>query len=84
MRCRGCGRAEELRLGWCFDCSNKGERRAACRSVLQHLMKAALNLCLLRFKYVGYDLSWAWQRLTRTGDYAKDGYFDWVGYEWRR
>jgi len=83
MKCKGCGSDTELRLGYCFDCASRGERRAACRTVVQHLLKCVRNLVRCRLRYARFDLRWAFQRLTRTGDYAKDGYFDWIGIPWR-
>jgi hypothetical protein len=81
--CVKCGNADELRLGFCFDCAASGEERAACRTVLQHLSKMLFNLRQGRWENARYDLSWAWQRLTRTGDYRAGGYFDSAGYRWR-
>lgn len=79
MICKGCGSNTELRLGFCFVCASKGEQRSAQRTVRQHLRKAMHNARIKRWDYVRYDLSWAWQRLTRTGDYAKRGYFEEMG-----
>lgn len=76
MRCKACGKIEELRAGFCFDCCTEGERRAANRTVLQHLWKCVRNLFRRKFAYARYDICWAWERLTRTGDYAKGGYFE--------
>ena len=83
MKCIKCGRDEELRLGFCFDCVSAGEERAAKRSVLGHLLKMCWNLRRRKWWQASCDLTWAWQRLTRTGDYATDGTFDWEGYDWR-
>lgn len=83
MICRGCKSDTELRLGYCFDCASIGEERAAKRTVLQHLNKMRKNLLQHKWKYAQYDLSWAWQRLTRTGDYSDGGTFDWEKYNWR-
>lgn len=79
MICKGCGRNTELRLGFCFDCASRGEVRAAQRTVVQHLRKALQNAKIKRWDYVRYDLRWAWERLTRTGDYGKRGYFAEMG-----
>lgn len=84
-KCKGCGKNEELRMGFCFDCASSGEERAAKRKVYQHLLKA-WNNAWLGHKHTWkskIDLSWAWQRLTRTGDYAQGGTFDWEGYNWK-
>lgn len=82
-RCGKCGRHVELRLGFCFDCAQGGEERAAKRSVLEHMAKAVENVRKRRWQYAYYDITWAWQRLTRTGDYSKGGTFDFEGYDWR-
>jgi hypothetical protein len=74
--CTTCGQAEETRFGVCFGCANAGERHAACRSVAQHIAKAASNVRQGRWQSARYDLSWAWQRLTNSGDYKPGGYFD--------
>ena len=83
MKCSSCGREAELRLGCCFKCAMNGERRAACRTVLQHLWKALSNLRKRKWGHMRYDLSWAWQRATRSGDYSTGGYFDGEGHPWR-
>lgn len=83
MKCTGCGKDDELRLGFCWDCANGGEARAAKRIVRQHLAKAWRNVRQGRWANVRYDLKWAFERLTRTGDYAADGYFDSQGHAWR-
>jgi hypothetical protein len=82
--CSECGRHEELRLGYCFECASNGEARAARRTVAQHLGKAVEHLLGGQRTYAWYDVTWAWQRLTRTGDYRPGGYFDLVGHGWRR
>ncbi len=78
--CVGCGRDEELRGGWCFDCATMGERKAANMTVWQHLAMAFANARQRRFDYATFDLRWAWQRLTRTGDYRRGGYFEREGH----
>lgn len=83
MKCKGCGREEELRLGFCFDCCQAGERRAARRTVIRHLLKCGSNLARGKFRYAWCDLRWAWMRLTLTGDYLEGGYFDWEDHDWR-
>lgn len=83
MTCHGCGRDEELRLGYCFDCAISGERRAAHRTVLQHLKQAFSNATKRYWFGVKCDLKWAAQRMLRVGDYAKGGYFDSEGHDWR-
>jgi hypothetical protein len=82
--CAECGAADDNRLGFCFDCARSGEEKAAKRSVLKHLWTGFVGLLRPRRWYrVRYDFSWAWQRLARTGDYAKGGTFDREGYNWR-
>lgn len=88
--CRGCGKDDDLRFGYCFDCASKGEERAAKRRVYQHLWCGVKKLAKVsRWRSSGHwfevkcDLTWAWQRLTGTGDYATNGTFDFEGYDWR-
>ncbi len=83
MKCQGCGKEDELRLGYCFDCASKGEERAAKRSVKQHLEHAIGQLEKGNDENAKYDIQWALQRHTLTGDYAKGGTFDQEGYNWR-
>lgn len=75
MICKGCKKNDDLRFGWCFDCTSKGEKRAASRGVIEHIIKGLKNISTgsLNFKY---DFKWAWQRLTKTGDYSRFGYFE--------
>lgn len=83
-KCAKCGREEELRLGYCFNCVSEGERRAAKRTVWQHFLKGLSKLHQpKRLWQIRYDWQWAWERLTRTGDYAPGGVFDKEGYDWR-
>lgn len=74
--CTRCGKDDELRLGICFDCADTGESNAASRSVIQHLSKAVRNATQRKWEYAWYDLTWAWQRANRSGDYKAGGYFD--------
>lgn len=74
--CSTCSETHELRMGVCFDCANSGEIRSAKRTVTQHLLKCARNLSARKFEFARYDITWAWQRLTKTGDYEPGGYFD--------
>lgn len=83
MKCNGCGADDEVRLGFCFDCANAGEVRAAKMSVLQHLSKAITNARRGAWWNAKIDVKWAYERLTRTGDYRRDGYFDKMGIDWR-
>lgn len=74
--CLRCKNDDDLRLGFCFDCATAGERKAANRSALQHVMKAVQNACKGNWSNARYDLAWAIERLTRTGDYAPGGVFE--------
>lgn len=75
MICAGCGNDDELRLGYCWDCASSGEARAAKRTVVQHIAAMFRNL-RKGSDNAKYDFKWAWERLTRTGDYAAGGYFE--------
>ena len=77
MICHGCGKDEELRLGFCFDCASAGEERAARRTVLQHLAKGFRHLWI-GSDNARFDFRWAWERFTRTGDYARNGEFSYL------
>lgn len=83
MKCTNCGNDEECRFGICFDCASAGELRAARRTVLGHLRKAVTNIFAGNWRYMRFDVSWAMQRALSRGDYAKDGYFDAMGVDWR-
>lgn len=74
--CATCGRWDDLRLGCCFDCADKGERRAAHRTVMQHIAKGVRHVARRRWTNARIDFSWAWERLTRTGDYKPGGEFE--------
>jgi hypothetical protein len=74
--CRGCGHEDDLRLGFCFDCADAGERRAAHRSVAQHVQMGLRHVGQRRWTNARIDFSWAWERLTRTGDYSPGGEFE--------
>ena len=75
MKCNYCGKDDELRFGCCWDCASTGEARAAKRTVPQHLGAMIRNLWRGNGN-AKYDRKWAWERLTRTGDYAPGGYFE--------
>ena len=81
--CKKCSADTELCFGFCFDCASDGELRAARRTVVEHIAAAIFNARNRQWKYVRYDLRWATQRLFRRGDYARDGYFDQMGVDWR-
>ena len=74
MICDYCGKDDELRLGCCWDCASAGEAKAAKRSVIQHIGSMFRNL-RKRNGNAKYDFKWAWERMTKTGDYAPNGYF---------
>lgn len=83
--CNFCGSEDrDLRMGCCFDCATSGEERAARRTVSQHIAKAFANARKGYWGNARIDLRWAYERLTRTGDYAPDGYFDWQVPDWRQ
>ena len=84
MICKFCGKNTELRLGCCFDCAHRGEARASKRTVLQHILCSLTHFFNGKLDYAKWDLQWAIQRLTRTGDYATNGYFDQAGHKWRK
>ena len=75
-RCARCRQYSDLRYGYCFDCADAGERRAATRTVAQHLGKGGAHLWRRRWTNARIDFQWAWERLTRTGDYAPGGEFE--------
>src|SRR5258706_10315368 len=82
-KCGSCGKWEDLRMGCCFDCVTKGEIRLAKRTVWQHIVRGH-NLLWKGHWWEGkLELELAFQRLTQTGDYRKDGYFDREGIKWR-
>lgn len=81
--CKGCGKDEELRLGFCFDCASSGEHRLAKRTVLQHIAHSYKNLRHGWWWEFRCDWRMAFQRLFRVGDYKKDGYFDLENIDWR-
>jgi hypothetical protein len=82
MTCRICNSDSDTRMGVCFDCATSAERIASKRTVFGHLRHAVKNLIDRNWLFARFDLSWAWQRFTRTGDYASDGAF--AEYEWER
>ena len=73
----------ETRMGCCWDCATSGEERAARRTVWQHISKAFDHALDGLWGNVRIDLSWAWERLTTTGDYPPQGYFDHQVPDWR-
>lgn len=75
MICDYCGKDDELRFGCCWECACAGEAKAAKRTVVQHVAQMFRSLWR-RNGNAKYDLKWAWERLTKTGDYAPGGYFE--------
>jgi hypothetical protein len=74
--CVGCGREDDLRFGFCFYCASAGELRAARRTVFGHSCRGLKNLLRGRWWQARMDFSWAYERLTRTGDYQPGGEFE--------
>ena len=73
--CACCSRPDsDMREGFCFDCATIGERRALRRTVAQHVGWFARHALKFQWSSARIDLAWAWERLTRTGDYAPGGY----------
>jgi len=75
-RCSGCNKWDDLRFGYCFDCACAGERRAAHCSILGHIGKGMKHIAGGYWTEARIDFSWAWERATRTGDYAPGGEFE--------
>lgn len=76
MKCACCGSDDELRMGFCWDCACAGEERAANRTALQHIGQAISKASRGYWTESRICLSWAKERLTRTGDYAPGGEFE--------
>lgn len=74
--CKGCRKYDDLRMGYCFDCADAGERRAAERTVLQHITEGAGQFGRGYRTEARISFQWAWERLTRTGDYKPGGEFE--------
>ena len=75
-RCGRCKEYTDLRLGFCFDCATSAEKRAAQRSVAQHVVTGVGFLGRRRWTNARICFAWAWERLSRTGDYAPGGEFE--------
>jgi len=75
-RCKRCGCYDDLRMGTCFDCADAAERRAAQRSAGQHIGMGFRLLREARWTSARICFLWAWERWTRTGDYAPGGVFE--------
>lgn len=76
-RCSRCRSLTDLREGFCFDCATEGERRAAHRTVVQHVGRSFYAALYERdLTSARIFLRWAWERLTRTGDYKPGGEFE--------
>jgi hypothetical protein len=75
--CLTCGEPTEFRTGYCYACAWEGQRRAANRSVVQHVLHGFGRIFQGRFDFgTRMDFVWAWCRMTRTGDYAPGGEFE--------
>ena len=75
--CRVCASpASELRAGVCWDCASSAESVVAARSVLGHVLSCLKHVVSRRWAYARFDAQWAWERLTRTGDYKPLGRFE--------
>lgn len=74
--CSLCRNYTDLRMGFCFECATDGERRAAQRSVAGHLARSFVCLWRGHWESARICRAWAWERLTRTGDYAPGGTFE--------
>jgi hypothetical protein len=84
ITCDYCGKqTDDLRFGCCFMCASAGEEKAAKRTVAQHVLKGFFNLFRGNISIARIDFVWAWERASRTGDYAAGGVFDREGYQWR-
>lgn len=70
MICRKCGREDELRFGYCFECASEGDMRLGKRTVVQHLVHSLKWLRKGDWQYFKIDVKCAWERLTRTGHYG--------------
>ncbi len=76
MACLTCGEPRDLRGGFCFDCASAAEERAYRSSISAHLCRAFRHLRAREWREARYRLSWAFERLTKTGDYTPGGYFE--------
>lgn len=84
MSCSVCGSDDtDTRMGVCFDCATAGEARAARRGVLGHIWRGIDAAMHAEWWVARICFRWAWERLTKTGDYAPGGEFDAAGYDWR-
>lgn len=83
VQCKICGKERDVCYGVCFDCATSAEERASKRTVIQHLYYSLRSLCARQFIDSRIYLEWAFERLTRTGDYRKGGTFDREGYKWK-
>lgn len=75
-KCGSCGQpAADLREGVCFSCASNAEDGVAKRSVEEHLQSALKHLERGLTEYAEIDIKWAYERLTRTGQYGPRGDF---------
>jgi hypothetical protein len=77
-KCSDCGKlAKDLASGraTCGPCESYVELELAQSSALKHLGGAAVSLWNFDFTGVLVQILWSIQKVTRTGDYGKNGYF---------
>lgn len=85
LRCQRCGAIDELRMGVCFDCASRCEKRRAMEPWYSHLLRAFRHLLKRRCWWKArLDLKWAKQSLTQTGDFKPGGYLDREYPGWRQ
>lgn len=71
MICKRCGKDEDLRFGYCFDCATEGDLRLGRRSILEHWWHAVSKARdWWTFKT---DIKLGFERMFRRGEYAPGG-----------
>ena len=79
MKCSVCGHDDDdLRMGVCFDCASAGDIRLAKRTTRQHWRHALGSIRARVWWRARMDFKMGWERIWRTGDYAKGG--EWQDY----
>lgn len=78
-----CEDCEKSKTGICDYCYQDSMTYLAKMTVFQHLLASLGSLFEFDFFGVCFELVWAFQRLTRTGDYGKGGEFERMGIDWR-
>ncbi len=76
MICKKCGKDDECRLGFCFECCSAGELTACKRSVFEHVKTGVFNMRHRQWSNARIEWEWAWERFWGSGDYIRGGYFD--------